>query len=294
MSPKLHIIINDKTTQSSPESYELLLKAAKEQGVEVVTHESTKIDFTKLPTMQAGDFLYRKSIDPLSYRLETLLINDDLVTFYSGQPTLIQRCRASWSNAITMQRAGIPIIPTIFHVELNDQAALSQAVDALGGFPIVIKSSGEAHGNGVFKFDSLESLWSSRPLLTDAATSGKIVLRRYIKHDYHARLIVLGDKVIDSIEYIAPKNDFRTNNLDKPLVKPRKFSEEIENMAIESTRALNREFAGVDVLVDANTGQNYIAEVNFPCNFSRCQLLTGIDIAGMMVSHLKQKQERKG
>ncbi|KKQ46317.1 MAG: hypothetical protein US63_C0003G0030, partial [Candidatus Moranbacteria bacterium GW2011_GWC2_37_8] len=50
------------------------------------------------------------------------------------------------------------------------------------------------------------------------------------------------------------------------------------------------EFGGVDILIDRN-GEHYLIEANFPCFFPRCQMLTGVDISGMMLDYLVQKNE---
>lgn len=294
MKPKLYIIVSDVSSQPNRESFDLLAAAAKKQGYEVVPLESAKANFSKIPKLNNGDFLYRKSTDQTSARLEALLMNDELITFYGSQPSLVQRSRSSWSGAITLQKNGINIIPTVFHLDLNSQKTLAESVESLGGFPVIVKSSGGAHGNGVFRFDSIESLWSARPLLMEYASEEKAVLRKYIKHDYHARLIVVGGRVVDSIEYIAPKNDFRTNNLESPKVNPRKFPPEAENLAVLATKTLNLEFAGVDLLFDEPSKQYYVAEVNFPCNFSRCQLATGVNIADILVDFLQAKRKASG
>ena len=102
---------------------------------------------------------------------------------------------------------------------------------------------------------------------------------------------MLGDKVIDSIEYTANDGDFRSNEGAKPNVAPKKFTDEVEKLAVKATRALGLEFGGVDIMI-TNNGPK-VAEVNFPCFFPRCQQLTGTDIAGMMVDYLMEKARRK-
>ena len=107
----------------------------------------------------------------------------------------------------------------------------------------------------------------------------------------HARLIVLGDQVIDSIEYKREPNDFRSNVAKQPSVLAKKFPQHIQDAAVESVKALDLEFGGVDILIQ-NDGQFYIAEVNFPCNFSRSQLTTQTDIAGAIIDFLVAKSKK--
>ena len=185
-------------------------------------------------------------------------------------------------------RFSIPIPKTVNYIPEN-RDALRQCVEELGGFPIIIKALGGSHGVGVMRADSLESLFSVSDYLR--TTGERFVLKEYCNVLSTARLIVLGDKVIDSIEYSANKNDFRSNEGKTPNVAPKKFDSRVEEVAIKATHSLGLEFGGVDIMV-TDSGPK-VAEVNFPCFFPRCQLLTGTDIAGMMVDYLMGKSASK-
>ncbi len=291
MTHRLHLIVSDIKLQPNRDSYDLLVESATKSGLEVITHESSKIDFTSIPVLRAGDLLYRKSSDYISARLETLIINSNVASFYTGNPSAV-RGRAPWSSAIALYKEGLQVVPSVYHLELNNKALLTKAIDSLGGFPIIVKSSAEAHGNGVFRFESIESLWAERLKLMELATTGRAALRTFIPHKYHARLIVLGGKIVDSIEYIAPNDDFRTNHSDKPNVQPRQFPKKLEEMSLQAVKVLDLEFGGVDIIVDENTNESYIAEVNFPCNFARSQLITGVAVSDLMIDFLLDKSRK--
>jgi len=136
---------------------------------------------------------------------------------------------------------------------------------------------------GVIKVDSFSSLLSITDYLIHS--NQQAVLRKFIEHEEHARLIVLGDSVISSIAYKKPTDDFRTNVGEKPNVVGKKYSTEVQEIAVKSSKSLGFEFAGVDIIID-KSGTPYLAEVNFPCYFPRAQEATGDDISGMMVDYL--------
>lgn len=112
-------------------------------------------------------------------------------------------------------------------------------------------------------------------------------MKEYCNVTSSARLIVLGDKVIDSIEYSAPKGDFRSNEGKTPNVSQKRFSETVNEIAVQAVKALGLEFGGVDIMITDNGAK--VAEVNYPCFFPRCQMLTGTDIAGQMIKYLRDK-----
>jgi len=117
-----------------------------------------------------------------------------------------------------------------------------------------------------------------------------VILREFIDQPTHARLIVLGDQVVDSIEYVAQGDDFRTNAGDTPSVRPKKFSPEMEAIAVQAVTVLGLEFGGVDMMTD-EAGNDVVLETNFPCYFVRAQEATGTDVAGKMVEYLMAKSK---
>ena len=115
-------------------------------------------------------------------------------------------------------------------------------------------------------------------------------LRQFIPVQASARLIVLGDEVISSMEYKAKGEDFRTNSSAAPDVRPHVYPKKVQEIAIRATQAMGLEFGGVDLLIE---GENYyVSEVNFPCNFVRAHKVLHQDIAAEMVKFLMAKSKK--
>lgn len=191
---------------------------------------------------------------------------------------------ASKDETILFRENNIPTPKTITYLP-KDKKALKECVEEIGGFPICVKVLGSSHGAGVMRIDSFQSLISVSDYLR--STHKTVVMKEYCDVTSTARLIVLGDKVIDSIEYTAPEGDFRSNEGIKPNVKPHQYTSDINDVAIKAVKALNLEFGGVDIMITKNGPK--VAEVNCPCFFPRCQNLTGTDIAGQIVEYLIDK-----
>lgn len=267
-----------------------LKSACEARGVEFIPIESATADVTALPKLGKGDMLYRITTDIKSSNIFAYLLNQDVSTFYRDNANgSVSYTTSGWSNTIAQQINGLPIIPTILDLP-GDHELLKKQVEHLGGYPIIIKAQGGSHGVGVMRFDSQESLFSTSDYLRTQNDS-TYALRKYIDFSAQARLIVVGDKVVESLNYTPPAGDFRSNIGHNPIAEPRKFPPKIEAAAVKATRVLGLEFAGVDILIDKNGKDFYIAEANFPCNFSRPQTITGTDIAGAMVDHLIYKSD---
>ena len=264
--------------------------AARARSIELVVVESEKVDVHTLPNLTQDDLLYMIHHDATSKAIETFLLKNRPTTLYRNDTIGYYAWENVWTWTLLHDRENLPIIPTVFDLPRNRES-LQKSVDALGGFPVVVKAEGGSHGIGVMIFESMPSLVSTADYLRTSQPNQLFIMRKYIDYSAHARLIVLGDKVIDSIEYKRQKGDFRSNTGKEPEVIPAKFSKEIEEAAVAAVRALELDFGGVDILLQEN-GDFCIAEVNFPCNFARNQMTTGFDVAGSIVDFLIAKSGR--
>ena len=269
------------------DSVRLLEKACEERKIDFIKIDPDRFNYLSLENkFEDGDLLYRILPTEKGRTLEKLIISQKhFATFYNytlGKPFQFSQ---AIEFMIIYQMSKLPIPKTIYVVP-QEKNILKDYVDYLGGFPIILKALGGSHGVGVMKIDSLSSLYSVADYLS--SRSDHLVLRQFINTTTSARLIVLGDKVVDSIEYFANKGDFRSGG--SPNVRAKKFSAEICDLAIKAVKLSNLEFGGVDILMD-QAKKLYVAEVNFPCYFPRCQLLTKTDIAGMMLDYLLRKSK---
>jgi len=178
---------------------------------------------------------------------------------------------------------GLPVVPTIPFRLVDDE--FDEALEYLGGFPMVVKINGSQNGVGVMKLDSKSSLRSVLDYLS--SYDSDIWLRKFISHIYQARVIVVGDKVVGGHKNFPVKDDFRTNvtNHGERQYESATFPEEMENVAIRAVHSSGRYYGGVDLLV-TETEEFYIAEVNTPCAFGLTERVTGQDIAGPLIDFL--------
>ncbi|XOU94730.1 MAG: ATP-grasp domain-containing protein [Candidatus Kerfeldbacteria bacterium] len=238
----------------------------------------------KKPTTK--DALYRANTTPYARQIEIELLNEKVATFYTDyRKALHGGMNAAADEKIYIEN-GVPTPKTIFIIT-KDKKNIESQIQDLNGPPYIVKVSGKSHGVGVMKVDSIESLFSVLDYLRN--DEAKVMIREYIPVTSSARLVVLGDKVIDSIEYQAPKDDFRSN-VGNPKVITKKFPKDIKDTAIKAVQLLNLEFGGVDILIHNN--KHYLTEVNYPCFFPRAQQITGTDIAAQMIEYLYNKQNK--
>lgn len=274
---KLYII----SVEGQETTIDLLTKAceARKIAYEVLFPDKTCPLDVKI---KYGDAVYRTAVTSHygAAELEWDLVFKGAKSFYKDRESLFLKR----IDAMAFESLGVPAPKTINYLP-KDRKALMKCVDALGGFPVCLKALGGSHGVGVMRVDSKQSLFSVSDFLREQGEM--VVMKEYCDVTSSARLIVLGDEVIDSIEYSAPKGDFRSNEGEVPNVAPKHFSEMVNAIAVRAVKTLGLEFGGVDIMITKDGIK--VAEVNYPCFFPRCQLLTGVDIAGRMVEYLRDK-----
>lgn len=281
-------IVNGRSGQNLT-TLRLLSEAAEKRGISTVVLQANEVNITQMPHFSEGDLLYTTSVQEAPQTLFKLIASTHPVTtVYRSIESLILDGDNVSKATLLHQAKGLPVNKTVFHIT-RDRQTLQDYVAHLGGYPVIIKSVGGSHGVGVMRFDSAPSLFAGIDFLI--GSKGQFVMRQYIEHDAHARIIVLGGEVIDSIEYRKTSDDFRTNVGTAPLVEVKKFDESIEQLAIDAVHALGSDFGGVDIMLDKE-GKPHIAEVNNPCFFPRAQKLSGIDIAGKIIDFLIEKSAK--
>jgi RimK family alpha-L-glutamate ligase len=261
-----------------------LEQACKERGVEFVIFDPTKINRARLGEINSTDLVYRALTNADACELEWQLVRAGATSLHTDALRAHQEYR---TQKRVFDMYDVPTPKTITHAT-NNKALLKEYVETLGGFPIALKVSGGQYGVGVMKIDSLVSLFT----VTDYVVTQKaqFVLMEFIHVSSSARIIVVGDTVVGTMLYNAPKDDFRSTATGN---QPRKmdFDKSVTDAALKATRAIGTEYAGVDVLIGED-GQPYVTEANFPCYFATTQRVTGVDIAGAIVDYLVQKAEK--
>jgi glutathione synthase/RimK-type ligase-like ATP-grasp enzyme len=259
------------------------LKTASERlDVEFVALDSLTIDYSKLPVLSETDFLYNAARG--SETLETILLNENVTTFYVNNPKFVVANSDTTKYSILHQKAGISEPKTIFNPR-NNRLHLKSYIDFIGGFPVVLKTKNGTLGIGTIIAKDFETLFSVADYLT--STNTEFIIRQFIKPKEVARLIVVGNKVVASNQKFVVYDDFRTS-VKHRLPSPKKYPIEIEEMAVKASHLINFENTGVDIIFDENNIP-YLLEVNMPHDFTTTARVSGIDISKLMVEHLITK-----
>ena len=157
------------------------------------------------------------------------------------------------------------------------------------GFPVIVKKISGSYGRGVFLCEDKKQL---RQLVTMAELTKKsydIIIQEFIKDTWgkDLRVFVVNNKVVGCMMRQATDEDFRANISRGGEGFPYEVNEQIEWLSSESSKALDLDIAGVDLLFQ--NGGYKICEVNSNPGFEGMENFTKKNIAGEIVSFIKLK-----
>ena len=177
--------------------------------------------------------------------------------------------RNTMSIAVDKYRTYLRLLDFGLHqpktVLIPNGESVEQAVENLDKkYPIVLKTLRGSKGVGVLFVESERALNGLTQLIYKTDTNADLLIQEYIKTDYDVRVLVLGGKIIASMQRDVVDGDFRSNYSQGGKVK----SYNLTNLEIEqcilAAKAIGGIFTAVDFIPSKNRDNNrpYILEVN--------------------------------
>lgn len=188
-----------------------------------------------------------------------------------------------------LQAAGVPFPESIF---VNSADGFYHGIDALGGFPVVVKQVSLRQGVGVIK---VTSATQAREVVTchfetpQKARLGLLV-QRYLPATgrQDIRVLVLGQRVAGAQVLTPVAGDFRSNAHLGGQGRAFAISDSIRNLALKATSAVGLEIAGVDIMISQGEPP-LVGEVNYAPGFKALEESTGRDIAGEIIDYVVKR-----
>lgn len=270
------------------EIYALLLESAKLKNISLKLLKSQEIsdivgsDFSNytLP-----DFVIFWDKDVL---LAQMLENAGVRVFNSADA--IYSCDNKAQTYIRLAQAGVRIPKTIIapktfeSICYNDFTFLKNAIDRLS-LPIIIKESFGSFGQQVF----LANTEDEAKAIIEKIEYKEFVFQEFIKTSCgkDVRINVVGGQVVASMLRYN-ENDFRSNITNGGNMKPFTPSDAQKQLATVAAKALNLDFAGVDILFGSDE-EAIVCEVNSNPHFKSTLECTGINIAEHIINYIAEE-----
>ncbi len=213
--------------------------------------------------------------------------------FSLNESVAISRARDKLRSLQLLSRKGLGLPITGFAHNTKMTSALIKLV---GGAPLVIKLLEGTQGKGVV----LAETDSAAESVIDAfrEMNANILVQEFIKEARGSdiRCFVVGDQVVASMMRTAKEGEFRSNLHRGGTAKIIEITPEERQAALDATKALGLNLAGVDML--RSSRGPLIMEVNSSPGLNGIETATGKDVAGMIIEYLekmdKNSTETKG
>ena len=142
----------------------------------------------------------------------------------------------------------------------RDRKDFLQAIDRVGGAPVIIKLMEGTQGVGVILAESQKVAEAILETLHGARQN--VLIQKFVAESKgkDVRAFVVGDRVVAGMRRVAQGQEFRSNIHRGGKAEPVTLSKEYERTAIEAAKILGLRVAGVDML-ESSAGPQVI-EVN--------------------------------
>lgn len=159
-------------------------------------------------------------------------------------------------------------------------------VESTFTFPVVIKTLSGSLGRGVFLAESKKQFMDLARMIEVTSPGTNIILQEMIttSRGRDLRIFVVGGKVVGCMERKSCGDEFRANYATGGTVSPYELTDEIEWLALESTKVLGLDIAGVDLLFGESGFK--VCEVNSSPMFKGLETCIDVSIPKIIYDYI--------
>jgi len=217
----------------------------------------------------------RGSLEQLVFRMDMLYKLERQGFYMVNPPTAIEHCVDKYDILALLEDVGVPVPRTLATESVNEAL---KAFSELGG-DVVVKPIFGSRGQGatrVVDADIADTIFKAITF-----HHGVIYMQEFVPHGYSdIRAFVIGNRVAASMRRVA--KGWKTNYSQGAKPAPAKISQEFEELAIKSAKAVGCKIAGVDILEGPDGPR--IVDVNSQPGWKGLQVVAKVNIAEEIVN----------
>jgi ribosomal protein S6--L-glutamate ligase len=209
-------------------------------------------------------------------------------SFTTASSIAINRSRDKLRSYQIMARQDVGIPKTVFARETAD---LDEVVELAGGAPVIIKVARGTHGNGVVLAETRKA---AKAVMQAFYVEGvNFMVQEYVAESAGTdiRALVVGGRVVASIERKSLDDDFRSNTHQGGVGKAIKLTPEEEKTAIKAAKAMSLPVCGVDMMRSKDGPK--VLEVNSSASIMTPEKATGRDVATKIIEYVERNAKSK-
>ncbi len=208
------------------------------------------------------DLIYFKSFDRYQEQaIAVALYLDYFGVKYSGTElrSIIPKYKLSQMMKLAIEQISIP--DTVFVAPIYSQTNYPYLIDKLG-LPFIYKDMGGRTGNNNYLVKNKEHF---QEIIAEYPEIN-FIAQRYVKNDGDLRVLVMADEIKLVINRRRNDDSTHLNNTSRGAnaenVKLESLSAGISEISLQAARAIGRDVAGVDVMINQSTNMPLVLEVN--------------------------------
>ncbi len=166
------------------------------------------------------------------------------------------------SDIFSLASKNILVPNTFFHNGLRINSDNISEIEKICKMPCIYKTSLGSLGSHVYLIDNKTEIGKT---IKDNGKYNRYIFQEYIPNDFDYRVVIANDKSTSVCKRTRITDKYRNNvalGATEDFIDIKNVSKEIVELAVQSARALKLNWAGVDVVTNKDTGQNYVLEVN--------------------------------
>lgn len=159
-------------------------------------------------------------------------------------------------------------------------------------YPLIIKNSYGQRGEGVSKVNSIEE---ARGVLENDIKSHSFHIREFIPNDGDIRIFTIGYKAIGAMKRVPAEGEFRSNISRGGVGTPFDLAENrvVVELAEKVSKLTRSEIAGVDIMVNKETGNPYVLEINRGPQFAGLEKYGKVNVAERIIQYFEERVNAK-
>jgi len=170
---------------------------------------------------------------------------------------------------------------------VSDKSDVADAIDRVGGTPVIIKLIEGTQGVGVILADKPEIAKAIIETLHSA--NQNVLIQKFVAESKgkDVRAFVINDRVVGAIRRVAQGQEFRSNVHRGGLATAIELDPEYAKAAVRAAQIMGLKVCGVDMLEGRDGPQ--IMEINSSPGLEGIEGATGLDIAGEVINFIAEQ-----
>lgn len=264
----------------------LLLEAAEKQGIQATLVKNYELLMNVQQSLiTKPDFVVFLDKDIL---LANYIKNEGIPVF--NDPDVIEICDNKARQYMALAKAQVPMPQTIVAPKVYPGFSIQhtgyyeQVLETLK-LPMIIKEAHGSFGMKVYLVETREQFFEK----VEELCGIEYVFQEFIESSRgrDIRVNVVGGQVVACMHRHSD-TDFRANITNGGTASPTILTERQKEVAIQAAKALDAEFAGVDLLFGEDE-EPLVCEVNGVAHIRNLYNVTGINVGDYMISYILSK-----